>query len=132
VSETLSPALRQLLDRCIDSFEKLELVMALARAVDRTSTVRDLARTIGVDPGDARTMVADLVACGIVTAEEGRVKLDAGPREEAVAELERVYDTDRMTLVKAIAEAAMDRLRNLAGRAFADAFVIRKKPGGEK
>jgi hypothetical protein len=44
--------------------------------------------------------------------------------------LERVSSFEKLVLVKAIAGRAMDRLRNLAGRAFGEAFVIRKKPGG--
>jgi hypothetical protein len=80
-----------------------------------------------------RAIVAALSAGGLVArAADGAISLAPRTAEDRAAldELARVYDEDKIALVKAIAETAMDRLRNLAGRAFAEAFVIRKKPGG--
>jgi hypothetical protein len=70
---------------------------------------------------------------GLVSSDHDDVTLaPRGPAEQRVLdELVAAYQDDRMTLVKVIAESALDRLRNLAGRAFADAFIIGKKPGGD-
>ena len=45
----------------------------------------------------------------------------------AVKQLVQLYADDRLTVVKAMGEIALDRIRNMASRAFADAFVIRRK-----
>jgi hypothetical protein len=81
---------------------------------------------------EVREIVAALTAAGLVSRVDGTVSLAPRSAEHRAAldELAQVYDDDKITLVKAIAETAMERLRNLAGRAFAEAFVIRKKPGG--
>jgi DNA-binding IclR family transcriptional regulator len=133
VSAVLSHALRKLLDRHVESFEKLELLMALRRAPGGRSTPAELAKALDLAGPDVREILSALTAAGLVAkTDDGAVTLAPKTDEdrEAIDELARVYDEDRIALVKAIAEIAMERLRNLAGRAFADAFVIRKKPGG--
>jgi DNA-binding IclR family transcriptional regulator len=134
VSTSLSQALRRLLDAHVDSFEKLELLMLLRRAPEQGRTAGELARALDLDAAEVGELVSGLVSAGLVAwAADGAISLSPRTAEERAAmdELARVYDEDRITLVKAIAETAMDRLRNLAGRAFAEAFVIRKKPGGD-
>jgi DNA-binding GntR family transcriptional regulator len=128
VTSTLSPALRQLLER-VSSFEKLELVIALRRAPAQQSTVHELARTLDVDRDEVRALVNELAGDGLLVASAGG-EVTLAAHAGAMDELAALYDADKLVLVKAIAERAMDRLRNLAGRAFAEAFVIRKKPGG--
>jgi DNA-binding IclR family transcriptional regulator len=124
--------LRKLLDTHIESFEKLELLMFLRRAPGASGTVGEVASAIGLGNDEVRTIAAQLMAAGLVTRSDGSITLAPRSPEDraALEELGRVYDDDKIVLVKVIAETAMDRLRNLAGRAFAEAFVIRKKPGG--
>ena len=45
----------------------------------------------------------------------------------AVEVLARVYETDRAALMNVMNASAIERLRTKAMRAFADAFIIRKK-----
>ena len=135
MSSILSPALRKLLDTQVESFEKLELLMLLRRSPSGPKTAGELALTLNIGSDEVRSIVAALSAAGLVArAADGAISL-APLRPEAQAvldELARVYEEDKIVLVKVIAETAMDRLRNLAGRAFADAFVIRKnKKGGD-
>jgi DNA-binding IclR family transcriptional regulator len=132
VSTTLSHGLRKLLDTQVESFEKLELLMFLRRTPGG-STPAEVARALDLGTDEVRASIAALAAGGLIArAPDGRVSL--APRtpehQAAMDELARLYDEDKIAIVKAIAETAMDRLRNLAGRAFAEAFVIRKKPGG--
>jgi hypothetical protein len=134
VSTGLSQTLRKLLDTHVESFEKLELLMLLRRAPEGRSTNGELALALDLGDDEVREIVAALSSAGLVSrAVDGSISL--APRTEAeraaLDELARVYAEDKIVLVKAIAETAMDRLRNLAGRAFADAFVIRKKRGGD-
>jgi DNA-binding IclR family transcriptional regulator len=132
VSTSISNALRKLLDDHVESFEKLELLMFLRRAPDGSSTIGELARSLDLGSDEVREIVAALVAGGLATRTDATVTLAPRTVEQRAAldELARIYEDDKITLVKAIAETAMERLRNLAGRAFAEAFVIRKKPGG--
>ena len=126
----LSPALRKLLDAHVESFEKLELLMFLLRSPAQRSTVGELSRALNLGGDEVRAIALALSAGGLVaSAADGRIALaPQRPEDEAALdELERVYDEDKMALVTAIAETAMERLRNLAGRALADAFATRKK-----
>jgi DNA-binding transcriptional ArsR family regulator len=134
VSSSLSPALRKLLDAHVESFEKLELLMFLRRSPGQRSTIGDLSLALDLGGDEVRAIVAALSAGGLVArAADGGIVLDPQRPEDrgVLDELARVYEEDKIVLVKAIAETAMDRLRNLAGRAFADAFVIRKKRGDD-
>jgi len=135
VSTPLSQTLRQLLDTHVDSFEKLELLMLLRRAPEGRRTTGELALALDLGGDEVREIVGALSSAGLVErADDGGISL--APRTEAdraaLDELAQVYAEDKIALVKAIAETAMDRLRSLAGRAFADAFVIRKKRGGDE
>jgi Mn-dependent DtxR family transcriptional regulator len=135
VSTALSQTVRQLLDTHVESFEKLELLMLLRRAPGGRSTSGELALALDLGGDEVREIVAALSSAGLVArADDGGISLAPRTAEDRAAldELARVYDEDKIALVKAIAETAMDRLRNLAGRAFADAFVIRKKRGGDE
>ncbi len=127
MSSKLSLPLRTLIDTQVDSFEKLEIVMALRRA---PASVAALAAATNLDRDDVRRLVRELATAGLVdSVTESDYKL-AASKSGVLDELAVVYETDKATLVMAIADRAMDRLRNLAGRALAEAFVIRKKPGG--
>jgi DNA-binding MarR family transcriptional regulator len=133
VSSSLSHTLRKLIGAHVESFEKLELLMLLARAAGGRRTQGELASALGLEGDEVRSIVDALSAAGLVArAADGAVSLAPRTAEDRAAldELARVYEEDKISLVKAIAETAMDRLRNLAGRAFAEAFVIRRKPGG--
>jgi Mn-dependent DtxR family transcriptional regulator len=133
VSAPLSNALRKLLDAHVDSFEKLEILMLLQRTPGGSRNVGELARELALGADEVRAIVAALGNGGLVARDpDGAVSLSPRTAEDRAAldELAQVYDHDKIALVKAIAESAMERLRSLAGRAFAEAFVIRKKPGG--
>jgi hypothetical protein len=126
----LSPGLRTLLADRIDSFEKLEVLMQLQRAQGRTSSHEALARTLDRDRDDVRQVCTDLVQAGLVSVDPaGNVTLSPATSDDEalVSELADVYDADRIEVVKAIAEASLERLRSMAGRAFAEAFVLRKR-----
>jgi hypothetical protein len=131
---SLPPSVRRLLDAGIDSLEKLEIVVAMRRAAGNKLSFSELRRATGLDRDDLRRSLRQLAAARMVTDGEADPVVLA-PREaaeeEVLDELIVLYESDKTQLIIAITEIAMDRLRNLAGRAFADAFVIRKKSGGE-
>ena len=59
-------AVRDLLAKRIDNFEKLEVVMQLRRAPDETMSVDDLVERVGAPRDLLRAAVADLRSDGLV------------------------------------------------------------------
>jgi predicted transcriptional regulator len=132
LNATLSPSLRRLLEEHIDSFEKLHVVVEMQRSRDHSHSIAKLAAATSMDRHEIRTAVDDLVRARLLEPNGAGYCLPSDPTTASVLEeLATMYETDKSVLVIAIAEISMHRLRSLAGRAFAEAFVIRKKPGGK-
>lgn len=135
LAQDLAPAVRRLLDDAVNTLEKLELVIRLYRARERRLTIGKLQRELELDRDDFRRSVAELTQAALIHR-YGRDTIELllhGAEDEAVMrELAAIYDSDKTRLIIAISEISMHRLRNLAGKAFADAFVIRKKYGDDE
>ena len=135
IQDTLSTKLpadvAELLANRIDSFEKLELVVALYAAPRATMSIDALVTALSLSREDVRRAASELREASLIDlASRGEVQL-LPPTERdhaAVSELVRLYQEDRFAVVKAMGEIAVSRIRNMASRAFADAFIIRKKP----
>lgn len=134
VQQELSADLRRLLDAGIDSLDKLEVVVALYRAPERSLNFGALRERLDLDRDELRRSLRELAAAGFVTeGDERRVtlsRLDA-EREPRLSEIVTLYEQDKTRLVIAITEISLDRIRALAARAFADAFVIRRRKGDD-
>ena len=124
----------ELLTNRIDSFEKLELVVALHDAPRTTLSMDALAEVLKLRRSGVRQAAEALHAAALVDLlSSGEVQLlpPTNGDREAVAELVRLYHDDRITVITALGEIAVERIRTMASRVFADAFVIRKKPRGD-
>lgn len=130
VTASSSNALHDLVDTRVDSFEKLELVMALRRSKTQRCSIADLAHALDLPRDELRSAVLELQDAGLLRFAHDEVTL--APRapddQRALDELAEAYDRDKVTLVKAITERSLHRLRGLAGRAFAGAFVFGRRP----
>jgi hypothetical protein len=117
---------RHLLDEDLDSFEKLE-VMARVHKSNTGLDVDDVA----LDNEAMRWTVDELLRAHMIEKRARAYML--GPRgvEPAVAELMAIYDADRMLVVGELSSLAMERIRSMASKAFANAFVLRKKRGDD-
>ena len=124
--DRLDPDVRRLLETELDSFEKLEL---LAR-IRATASGLELADPV-FDNAAMRGTLDELVSAGFVE-KRGRTCV-LGPRgaEAAVVSLLSLYDADRMVVVGELSSLALERIRSMASRAFANAFVLRKKRGDD-
>jgi len=123
-----SAAIRRLLFAPLDSFEKLEVVVALYRASAHTSSVAALAKLCELSPDITSRTIDELARAGFVEGAEGLTRLTAGTEDlAAIGELVAVYDDDRIVIVRALSEISMDKIRRMAARTFADAFNLRKK-----
>lgn len=119
----LPDGVRDLLTHRIDSFEKLEIVLALR---DKSASIETLARSLGLAPEDVRDAARELRSVSLVDiSRNGDVALVPHDHVEALA---KAYADDRFTVIKVMGEIAMGRIRGMAAQVFADAFVIRKKP----
>lgn len=106
----------------MDSFEKLEVLIRI-RETSSGLAVDDAA----FDNAAMRWTVDELMRAQLIER-RGRAYV-LGPRgsEVAVAELLTLYTTDRMVVVSELSSLAMERIRSMASKAFANAFVLRKK-----
>lgn len=121
-----SPGLYRLLERKLDTYEKLEVVVLLSRGPD--ALVPDLARELQIGEDVLRRVAADLARTGLVEVEDDRLRLTASAEElPFVKEGAELYASDRGKVISLLSAIAMDRIRSLAARSFADAFTLRKK-----
>ena len=141
VTGRITPAVRRLLADGIDSFEKLELVLALSRAKGPV-TLADLATNTELDLALVRQLADELEHRGLLVIDRadagdldgaGKIaRLTPKPEDaEAVSELAALYDEDRLLVLKALSKVAMERIRGMAARTFADAFQLRGKKDDE-
>jgi hypothetical protein len=133
LSSNDSQIVDELLANRVDSFEKLEIIIALHRARS-TMSITDLVRDLKLSHDIVLQAVADLREVSLVDVSVGGDVQLLPPTSDdraAVADLVRLYETDRLAIIKKLSEVALDRIRNMASRAFADAFVLRKKPKDE-
>ena len=123
----ISPDLYALLDEKLDTFEKLELVLALRSAV-KPMPLADLAVQLQVGR-EALGRVADqVVAAGILeVVSEDALRLRQNPWDRQLAEAAHVFASEPHKLARAFTRIAMGRIRGMAARTFADAFRVRKK-----
>lgn len=124
-----SPRLRRLLETKLDTYEKLELVVVLSRRNGSADTVPELARELQVGEDVLRRLANDLSRTGLVavTAED-EVKLVATADElVTIGEGAQFYESSPRKVISVLSTIAMDRIRGMAARSFADAFTLRKK-----
>ena len=121
--------LLELLSSKVNSFEKLELVVALHAAPQSTSTIDVLSKRLGYSREALYEAAVELRSASLVMFTSNEVQL-APPTDrerETLAKLVAAYENDRVAIIKALGEVALARIRNMASTVFADAFVIRKK-----
>lgn len=115
----------------LDSFEKLEVVVQLARSA-QPLTADALAASAGIAEDRVAEAIDDLVRDGVVTASSRAYQIaTGGPWAAHVRELSDLYRDDRMQVVTLMSNAALERMRARALRAFADAFVIGSRKKGD-
>lgn len=121
-------AARRLLNVTLDSFEKLEITIALQRAPAHTLSMPELSEQLQLSSQLVERGVDELARAGVVDVASGRARLTLPPQDvAALDEIATLYDEDRLLVIRTLTEIAMDKMRGMAARAFADAFKIRRK-----
>lgn len=120
---------RRLLEDSLDTFEKLEIAVALWRATAHTRSARELATDTRLPIDTIERALGELVAAKFVELAGGlaRLAIPAAQREH-LGMLVELYEGDRILFVRLLSEISMTKIRGMAARAFADAFQLRKKP----
>ncbi|MGH7337616.1 MAG: hypothetical protein ACREI7_08565, partial [Myxococcota bacterium] len=131
----LSDRVRRLLRGPLDSFEKLEIVLAL-RARGSDPVLPDaLESLVGTPMHVLGAALDELVAEGIVERRaDGAAGISPASDPVALEELADAWSNARAAVLGAMTARAVERIRASAARAFADAFKLgdgRKDRGGD-
>jgi hypothetical protein len=125
-------AARRLLGATLDSFEKLEIAIALHRTAAHSLPVSELGTRLQLPNQIVERGLDELVRAGVVELARGVVHLRLDPQDiPAMDEIAALHDGDQLLLVRTLTEMSMDKIRGMAARAFADAFQIRPKKEDE-
>jgi|SRR5688572_3956756 len=124
----LSEGVRRLLLGPVDSFEKLEVLLALREATGSAMALDALAARAGVRVEHVDEAVAELATAGLVArGPDGTCRIGPAADAAALDELAVAWATRRAAVVKALTGRAVGRIRASAARVFADAFRLRPK-----
>jgi hypothetical protein len=127
-TQQLTAAARRLLDVMLNSFEKLEITIALRRTPTHTLSLSELGSKLNLSLNIVERGVDELVRAGAVQLVDGVVRLSLDAKDiPAMDEVATIYDDDRLLVVRTLTEISMDKMRGMAARAFADAFQLRRK-----
>jgi hypothetical protein len=107
----------------------VELAGLLAKRPNREDTVTELARELQVGHEVLERLAIDLGRTGLVVVADGSVRLVASQAE--LASIEEGAQMEPRKLMSLLSSVALDRIRGMAARSFADAFTLRKKKDGD-
>lgn len=120
MSEPLDPRVVQLLQTRVDSFEKLDVVLALRDRPGTTMTMDELQQALRLSREILRELVTELSAAKVVEhTARGAVKLSAVDAVDigAIDALASAWNRDRALVARTLAELSVARIRDMAERA---------------
>ena len=126
--------MRQLLEEKVDSFEKFELLRRVWLRENEGWTAASLSDGLLVPDDVLATSLSELVRDGLIGREGKSDRYRAAkssPDAALVTAILSMYTRDPLGLLQILNELALRRLRGLAARKFADAFIVsrKKEPG---
>ena len=141
--EHLPDDVRGLLRERVESYEELETLLALERLRAQGKTVEELSAVVRVNTPLIERALRVLESRSLI---EQRASATTGARggaarperryfyapasaelDNAVRALAQAYAEQPIPIIKLMSENAIQRLRTGAARAYADAFILRKK-----
>jgi hypothetical protein len=134
--EPLPAELLDLLQAQVGSLEALELLLLLHRTQERAWDRFEIANRLGLSDDIVEASAASMESHGFLarhgTGPGTTWQYSARPPERAamIDRLATVYADRRLEIMRILSAQAMERLRESAARAFADAFIIRRKKDG--
>ncbi|HYP89930.1 MAG TPA: hypothetical protein VEQ59_17295 [Polyangiaceae bacterium] len=119
--------LRLFLQMFVSSYEELEVLLFFARGVRQSWTANELAAALRKPAEPVATALSQLAARGLLES-EARTELAyryAVTNDELrlrIAELDRAYEHERLSVVQMMSDNALERIRRSAIRGMSDAF----------
>ena len=128
----ISAEQRAFLETTLRSFEKLELLHAV-RTSGRAVSRAELAVASRLDATVVAAMLVELEQATLVELDSRSelVTLGVLARDHVCESLLALYQADRTVVLSTLSSIAVKRIRSMTARAFADAFVLRKKRGDQ-
>jgi hypothetical protein len=131
---SLPDGARHLLLGPIDSFEKLEVVIALCASGNAPLSLAALEARTGAPSSVLKTALEQLTTAGVVAARGGNWRLAPECDGPAIDDLVRAWSSSRTVVLDVMTQRSLERIRASTARRFADAFKLRpekRDPGGE-
>jgi hypothetical protein len=128
----LDDGLRAMLETNLDSFEKLEIIRALL-AAGKAMSRSELEVACQIAPELIADTLPSLEGSRMIESDAAnhQIRLGTASKDPRFARLMQLYEEDRIGVLAVLSSMVMRRLRSMAARAFADAFVIGKKRGDD-
>lgn len=136
MSESIPAEILELLRQRVGSLEELETVLLIRRTSERRWSAVDVAARLHLSDSIVETMLVALTAHGFLEKEgtgaatTWRYAPTSAQLGALVDRLASVYDEHRLEVMRLLSARALERVRDSAVRAFADAFVIGRKKDG--
>jgi hypothetical protein len=122
----------ELLRSAVHTYEALDVLLLIARR-GRGLSAAEAASALGIRTDIADAALSGLAGAGVIEGTRGGGDAAYGDilasRRAVVDRLADAYRDHRVDVVVIMNNQAMERMRSAALRAFADAFVIRRKDG---
>jgi DNA-binding IclR family transcriptional regulator len=125
--EELSERLRSLLLGPVDSFEKLEIVIALRASGSSGCTLAELETRTGAPVTVLARALDELTAAGLTERRGDTWSLAPGADAEAIDELVAAWSSRRVSVLAFLTQRSLERIRASAASTFADAFRFRDR-----
>lgn len=124
----------RLLREDLHGYAALETLILISSEPHRDWTAAQISADLRIAEVDVEQALGELVSCDLAVGPDARgsfnYRIRDDTRAHAVKALRRVYDEHRIEIVRAMNRNAIERVRNSAARAFADAFVLGRKKDG--
>jgi DNA-binding MarR family transcriptional regulator len=133
---SISDDIVRVLRERVASLEGLEVLLALRTDRARAWSIVEVAERLSLPDGAIEPTLAELVQQGLVVREGSgpglrwRFAPDTPQLDALIDRLALAYDERKLEVMRLLSAHAMERIRNAAARAFADAFVIWRKKDG--
>jgi DNA-binding IclR family transcriptional regulator len=125
----IAPEIRNLLRGCVDTYEKLDVLLLLWRK-QVALELSEIADALALGARATQEAVAHLQAAGLVFEEQRdrfRYRPRLGAQRSAVDGLAHLFESDPVRIVQWMSRNAFDRLHSSAASAFAEAVLSGKK-----
>ncbi|HTV77162.1 MAG TPA: hypothetical protein VMF03_02820 [Steroidobacteraceae bacterium] len=128
---TLPDAVRQLLHDAIESYEQLELLLALERSRGKGMSAEDLAEVVRVRASLIEAALDALASRRLIAVRNSDTRRffyepASDTHDVAVRSLAQYYAEQPLLVIRLMSEHAIQRARASVALAFADAFLLRK------